>query len=84
MVVWKKHFQQLGHIAGRQGCHGYMNLQSGVQDVADLVAAAAVHQVTGLRNDEVLAAAIFITQHMSDLQCPAAVTRVQHDDLTIF
>ena len=61
-----------------------MNLQTGVQDVADLIAAAAVHQVASLGNDQFLAAAVLTAQHIGDLQCAAAVAGVQHHDLAIF
>lgn len=44
-----------------------------MKDIADLITAAAIHQVPRLRNDKILAAAILAAQDIGDLQSTSAV-----------
>ena len=78
-----QHFHQAVDITGGQCRHRHVDLQTRVKDIADLITAAAIHQVPRLRNDKILAAAILAAQDIGDLQSTSAVAGIQHDDLPI-
>ena len=78
-----QHFHQAVDITGGQCRHRHVDLQARVKDIADLITAAAIHQVPRLRNDKILAAAILAAQDIGDLQSTSAVAGIQDDDLPI-